>query len=454
MPTADPGSFRDPASHIVFDGDRVLRLLDERGLRGWSALSKSDFFARATGDGRLIESTAAEYPDADAEGALQHPLIPFISYPHEWTFSMLKDAALLQLDLLAEALVEGLTIKDATPYNIQFVDGRPVFMDIGSFEEYSPGEPWIGYQQFTRQFLFPLMLRSYLGVPFQPWLRGNPEGPTAADMRRLLGFWQRLKPSTLMHVSLQARMERRMSGTAVRGQMKTAGFSAELILANVRRLRKVVAGLEWSGGGEGWIEYESCRHVGRDRDTKTQFLDQVLTRHRPGRVIDLGANDGHFSARAAATGALAIAVDGDEPVLDALYRRRTGVSVALTDLTNPSPSQGWAGRERPGLVDRARPDLVIAYGLIHHLIYTASIPPAAVVEWLASFACPVIVEFVAPDDEMVARLTANKIEAELHEGRSQSEFEKLLAAHFDTVATSGLGEGTRVLYSLNPAVIG
>ena len=365
---------------------------------------------------------------------------------------MLKDAALLQLDLLAEALSEGLTIKDATPDNIQFIEGRPVFIDIGSFEEYSAGEPWIGYRQFTRQFLFPLMLRSHLGIPFQPWLRGNPDGPTAAEMQGLLPLWQRLKPSTLMHVSLQARMERRMAGTAVRGQLKTAGFSADLILANVRKLRKLIAGLEWSGSGDGWIEYESCRHVGRDRDAKTEFLEDALAAHSPRRVLDLGANDGHFSVRAASGGAHAIAVDGDEPVLDALYRRRTGVSIALNDLTNPSPSPGWAGRERPGLAERARPDLVIAYGLIHHLIYTASVPPAAVVDWLAGFGCAVVVEFVAPEDEMVTRLTANKIEAELHPARTQAEFETQLTSHFDTVSTATLGEGTRVLYSLTPSL--
>lgn len=448
MTRADPGSFRDPASHIVLDGDRVLRLLDERGLEGWNALSTTELFRRATDDGRLIPAERVDVTDFAAAGALEHPRLPFISYPYEWTFSMLKDAALLQLELLTEALGEGLTIKDATPYNIQFVDGRPTFIDVGSFEAYSPGEPWIGYRQFTRQFLFPLMLRAYADVPFQPWLRGNPEGPTARDMRNLLGAWQRLKPSSLMHVSLQARMEERMSGTAVRDQLKTAGFNAEMIVANVTKLHKLVSGLEWSGSEAGWIDYESCQHVGRDRAAKGEFLEQALATHRPQRVIDLGANDGHFSEIASKSGALAIAVDGDEPVLDALYQRGTPSAVVLSDLTNPSPSQGWAGVERPGLVERANPDLVLAYGLIHHLIYTASIPPDAVVEWLASFGAPVVVEFVSPDDDMVATLTANKLESELHPGRTQGEFESTLGKHFAIEATRALGEGSRALYRL------
>ncbi|HSM45388.1 MAG TPA: methyltransferase [Acidimicrobiia bacterium] len=454
MTRADPGSFRDPASRIIFTGDRVLRLLDERGLRSWRALSDTDFFARATSTNRLIDSVEADYQTEGTAGALEHPRLPFVSYPYEWTFSMLKDAALLQLDLLAEALGEGITIKDATPFNIQFVEGEPMFIDIGSFEEYSPGEPWIGYRQFTRQFLFPLMLRADVGIPFQPWLRGDPEGPTAAEMKAILGFWQRLRPSTLLHVSLQARMEQRLSGAPMREQLKSAGFGAEMILTNVRKLKALVEGLEWEAPAEGWVGYETCEHVSRDRASKSDFLARALTTHQPQRLIDLGGNDGHFSELAAESGVHAIVVDGDEPVLDALYRRGSTVSIVLNNLTNPTPSQGWAGKERPGLGERAQADLVVAYGLIHHLIYTASIPPAEVVSWLASFDCSVIVEFVDPADPMVSRLTVNKLEAELHPGRSRPEFEALLSKHFETIDTMTLGEGTRVLYSLRPQVSG
>ena len=448
MSRPDPGSFRDPASHIVYDGDRVLRILDDRGRKGWEALSASSFGERAVADGRLIESKLVDHPNA--EGALEHPRIPFISYPYEWTFSMLRDAALLQLDLLADALADGLTIKDATPFNIQFIEGRPVFIDVGSFEQYSKGEPWIGYRQFTRQFLFPLMMRAWAGLPFQPWLRGDMEGPTAAQMREILPLGRRMKPAAMMHVSLQARMEDRLEGAAVRSDLKAAGFSADLILANVRKLRKLVESMEWDGSGKGWVQYEECSHVGRDRDRKGAFLRSALERHGSRRVIDLGANDGFFTEIAIDGGALGIAVDGDEQVLDALYRGGTKASIVLSDLTNPSPAQGWAGRERPDLTTRADPDLVIAYGLIHHLIYTASIPPTAVLDWLASFRCPVVVEFVSPEDPMVATLTANKTAEELHPGRTRAEFETIVGSRFDTIATEELGDEDRVLYSLAP----
>ncbi|HJQ77826.1 MAG TPA: methyltransferase [Acidimicrobiia bacterium] len=450
MTRADPGSFRDPASRVILDDGRVLRLLDERGLAGWEALSATDFFRRATNEGRLIESRLADESREGWKAVLEHPRVPFVSYPYEWTFSMLRDAALLQLELLADALAEGITMKDATPFNIQFVGGKPVFIDIGSFEAYATGEAWIGYRQFTRQFLFPLLLRAWAGVPFQPWLRGDMEGPTAADMRNLLSWSQRLRPAALLHVSLQARMEARMSGAAVREGLRSAGFGAELILANVRKLRRLVEGLEWDGDDGAWSGYQTCEHVGRDRETKGAFLQAALQAHSPKRVLDLGANDGYFSETAQSLGAVAVAVDGDEPVLDSLYRRGSPVSIALSDLTNPSPAQGWAGVERPGLFDRAAPDLVVAYGLIHHLIYTASIPPASVLDWLAGFGCPVVIEFVSPDDEMVARLTANKTDDELHQGRSRADFEGLVAERWHTIASHDLSGGTRALYSLAP----
>ena len=426
-------------------------MLDSRGREAWQALSTSEFFTRATQNGSLIGSTEIEPPDG-FEGALEHPRLPFISYPYEWTFSMLKDAALLQLDLLAEALGAGLTIKDATPFNIQFDRGRPVFIDIGSFEKYRPGEPWIGYRQFTRQFLFPLMLRAWVDLPFQAWMRGDMEGPTAAQVKQILPLSKRLRPSVLLHVVLQARMEERMSGESVRQDLRQAGFSAELILANVRKLRSLVESLTTEASKSTWSEYQLCDHVGRDREAKSDFLGSRLEEIEPDRVLDLGANDGHFSRIAAEHGAHTIAVDGDETVLDSLYRSSAGasISVVVSDLTDPTPAQGWAGAERPSLTERAGPDLVVAYGLIHHLIYTASIPPSSVVAWLRSFGCPVALEFVAPDDEMVAKLTANKLEEELHEGRSPAPFRAILKESFEITAETSLSDGTRTLLALSP----
>lgn len=452
MGQADPGSFRDPASRVVLDGDQtVTRLLDERGLADWQRLSATRFYRSGVEAGRIIAAEEVAAPEG-AAGALEHPRLGMISYPFEWTFSMLKDAALLQLDLMAVALDEGMILKDATPYNIQFVGGQPQFIDIGSFETYRSGEPWVAYRQFCRQFLYPLMLRSWVGVPFQPWLRGDPEGLTAAQMRRLLPVRRRISPQALGHVELQARAESRLQGEAVRSNLAEAGFSSDLIVANVTKLRALVESFSAETLDRIWSDYHDCTHVGRDRDTKAEFLAGVLDGVRPSTVLDLGANDGHFSRVAVAAGAEVVAVDGDEAVLDSLYRSLspgTPIVPILSDLSNPSPAQGWAGEERPALFARANPDLVVAYGLIHHLIYTASVPPAKVVDWLGGFGVPVVVEFVAPDDPMVKRLTANKRPDELHPDRTREAFERLVSDQFGIESSRELEGGTRWVYHLS-----
>ena len=140
---------------------------------------------------------------------LRHARIPFVSYPYEWTFSMLKDAALLQLDLLLAALDHDLVLKDSTPYNVQFAGGRPVFVDVGSFERIREGEPWVGYRQFCMLYLYPLVLQAVKGEPFQPWLRGSIDGITPTQMRGLMSFRDRFRKGMFSNVFLHAKLEAR-----------------------------------------------------------------------------------------------------------------------------------------------------------------------------------------------------------------------------------------------------
>jgi hypothetical protein len=271
-------------------------------------------------------------------------------------------------------------------------------------------------------------------------------------MWAMLPRWRRLHPQALLHVALQARMEARMGHRTVRQDLKTAGFSKDMILKNVGNLRTLIESLGAKSRSPGWTDYHRCEHVGRDRATKAAFLEVALRHHAPSRVVDLGANDGHFSQIAAGHGAHAIAIDSDEAVLEQLYRRSHGtrLSIALADLANPSPAQGWSSTERPSLFERARPDLVVAYGVIHHLIYGGSIPPSAIVTWLRRFDCPVVLEYVAPADDMAVRLIGNRLDHVLHSGLGENDFRDLVSAGFSTVAEEKLGAGTRLLLHLDP----
>ena len=280
--TLEPGSFRDPESRVFYAGDSVYRALSKEGLEDFEALAAT----RLLEDERIVRTERVDEDGLpglltkETAGVLKHELIPFVSYPYEWTFSMLKDAALLQLDLLLATLDEDLILKDSSPYNVQFEGARARFVDVGSFERLRDGEPWIGYRQFCMLYLYPLLLQALKGVPFQPWLRGAIDGITPAQMRSLMSFRDRFRRGLFLNVFAHARLEQRYAakGGQVKEDVKRAGFRKELIVANVRKMRKLVERLQWSPPQGVWVQYgERNSYTDEDARRKDEFVREVAT---------------------------------------------------------------------------------------------------------------------------------------------------------------------------------
>ncbi len=365
-PEAEPGSFRDPDSRVFRDGDDVLRSLSVSGLEDWEQLAGTRFFEAMQDAGKIVrtdrlDATAPNaLKDFAAAATLRHERIPFVSYPYEWPFSMLRDAALLELELLRAALAEDMIVKDASPYNVQWQGSRPVFIDVGSFERIGAGEPWAGYRQFCTLFLYPLMLQAYAGLPFQPWLRGSLEGIEPAEARAILRGRRRFRRGVLTHVVLHARLESREGDRDTRSEVKRAGFRKEMIEANAAGLEKLVRRLDWGSGETAWSGYGERSHYETDElERKDRFVGEACASRKPGLAWDLGCNDGRYSRIAADHGAYVVAVDGDHASVDALYRnlRSEGderILPLVMDLADPSPARGWRGVERTRLEDRGR----------------------------------------------------------------------------------------------------
>ncbi len=412
----------------------------------WRALRESALFPRRTADGTLIDATQ------QSEDTLTHPLVPFWSYPYEWPFSMLKQAALLQLDLLEDAIAEDLTLKDATPYNVQFIGTRPLFIDIGSFRPLETGEPWLGYRQFCQLFLYPLLVTGHAGIPFQPLLRGSLDGISPGDAREMLSG-KRRKPGVLTDVMLQARADRSVTTRDVRTELSQAGFKKEIIVANVRRLRKVIEKTVWEPDGSTWSGYSGCDHVSTQRGPKTEFVTRAVGARRRALLWDLGANDGHYSIAAAPHADQVVAMDGDQLVIDHLFRHLasggpSNVLPLVVDLSNPSPGLGWRGWERKRLEDRGRPDLTLLLAVVHHLVIGANLPLAEVVEWLASMGGEVVFEWVPPSDPMAQKLATNKKPWEIHADYTETACRALIGERFQVLGEEQL-EG-RILFHLAP----
>ena len=463
----DGGSFRDPDGRVFRIDGEIVRALSEQGAADWSAFQESGLLARLVEAGDVVETTTASSTElesinaVDPEGewlvALRHERLPIVSYPYEWTFSMLRDAALLQLRVTREAFAAGLALKDATPYNIQWRGTRPVFIDVGSFERARDGEPWLGYRQFCMLFLYPLLLESYRGVPFQPWLRGSLEGIHPAEARALLRGRDTLRGGVFKHVALHAKLERSHADGAkdVRKELREAGFAKELIEANLKGLEKLVKGLAAPGGPTEWSDYgATCSYSGEDTRVKEEFVRAAVL-HRPRDLVwDLGANDGRYSRIAAEGSAYTIALDVDHGVVDRLYRTLQqedthSILPLVGDVADPSPGLGWRSRERRTLLERGRPDLVLALALVHHLIIGRTIPMRQLVDWLADLGSELVVEFPDRDDVMVKRLLSRKRDGS-HPDYNRVDFEDVLRGRFDVLGSVELPSGTRKLYHAAP----
>ena len=456
----EPGSFRDPESRVFYAGDEVLRALSADGLADFEALEATGLLE----DERLVRTERA--PDGlpavegllvhEPAGVLRHERIPFVSYPYEWTFSMLKDAALVQLDLLLAALEHDLVLKDSTPYNVQFRGARPLFVDIGSYERLREGEPWVGYRQFCMLYLYPLLLQSLKQVPFQPWLRGSIDGITPAQMRGLLGFRDRFRRGLFTNVFLHARLEARYADKP--GQVKQEVqrvFKKELFVANVRKMRKLVERLQWDPPEGVWTAYgERNSYTDEDAKKKDDFVRDVAGSRHWDLVWDIGANNGRYSRIAAEGASTVVAVDADQGPVELLYRdlKSEGDERILTltmNLADPSPGLGWRGLERRSLSDRGRPDLVLALALVHHVAISANVPVKEFVDWLASLGSALVIEFPTREDPMVQQLLAPKRDG-LHPDYELGFFERCLGEAFEVERSERLQSGTRVLYFARP----
>jgi len=457
--TLEPGSFRDRTARVFYHDGKILRGLNETALKEWQALSATTFYQRFSGTGAIVPTVQrdiASIPLADSgqhwAGVLEHEKVPFVSYPYEWSFEMLRDAALLQLDLVLAGLDEGIGLKDASAYNIQWKGASPVFVDVASFYKRTEGEPWVGYRQFCQMFLYPLLVQAYRDVPFQPWMRGNIDGMDAEVCLNMLSARDYLRGGVLAHVYLQAKAQKTYNSTTrdVRADLSKAGFDKRIIKANAERLRALVAGLQWSPKQSTWSDYLKCGHYeASDAAQKRDFVGGVAAARDWNMAWDLGCNVGVFSRIVAERARNVVAMDADHLAIDKLYRalkaeRVPNILPLIVNVTDPSPNLGWRNMERKRIDERGKPDLVLALALIHHVVIGGNIPLAEFVQWLRDLGGDLVIEFVTRQDPMVATLLRNK--EDHYADYDEQVFERELAARFRIAKREPLSSGTRIMY--------
>jgi ribosomal protein L11 methylase PrmA len=455
--SVETGSFRDRRGRIYYVGDRVFRTV--------MPIARTDYdFVRSTGlidqfvtAGKLVSETSVDKQMLGGQGddaslVLEHPRLPFISYPYEWSFAALKSAALLHLDIQRAALEKNVTLTDASAYNVQFIGAKPIFIDSLSFRRYEEGEFWAGHRQFCEQFINPLLLRSLAGVPHNAWYRGSLEGIAAEELRKVLPWRSRLSWNVFTNVFLQAYLQTSSgdAGSAIEKarakRLPRIGF--EQILHS---LRNWISRLEPKSDGRSvWQDYaQDNSYADEEASKKKQFVAEFANHVQADMILDVGCNTGDYSEVALNNGAaLVIGFDFDHGALDHAFRRASRESLNFLplhlDAANPSPKQGWLQAERQGFTERAKGDGVLALALIHHLAVARNIPLQQVIGWLLAMAPQGVIEFVPKADPMVQRLL--QMREDIFDDYQRSSFESILSARARIVKSAQVSSSGRTLY--------
>ena len=413
----EASSFRDPSGFVFYSGNTIYRQVNTSYKNDYLHFKNSGLCKKLVDEKLLIpfrEVSNFKSADSEAFAVLKTETIPFISYPYEWCFEQLKDAALCTLRIQRVCLEHNMSLKDASAFNIQFLAGKPIMIDILSFERYKEGLPWVAYLQFCQQFLSRLLLMakvdSRLGMVSGIFLDGVPLDLTS----RLLPKSSYLNFSTLAHIHMHAHNQKKYGKSSSSVRLKSKALTKNMFLGIIDNLENLIRNIKYSKTPTEWGEYSNMMNYSKAAfEAKKKIVKSYLIRQKPKNVWDLGANTGEFSRIAAGLGIATISLDSDHSAVNNNYLQvkqndEANILPLLMDLTNPTADLGWAHQERKSLERRGPSDLAMALALVHHLCISKNIPFSMIGSYLAKICKSLIIEFVPKEDSKVQILLRNR----------------------------------------------
>ena len=452
-------SFRDPNGFLYRRDGKLLRQINQSYQSDYRLLKESGLFETLVKGNYLVKhrelGTDAALSD-DAFMVIEPDLIDYISYPYEWCFSQLKDAALLTLKIQQQALAKGMSLKDASAYNVQFHQGKPIFIDTLSFEAYEQG-PWVAYKQFCQHFLAPLALKSVTDRRLGLLLRTNIDGIPLDLASKLLPRRSWFSYSLLAHIHLHARAQAKFADSArdsTASKTKRATVSKAQLKAMIDQLIGAIGKLEPKREQTEWGDYYAdTNYLDAAMSHKVALVEQFTQRIQRDnlKVIDMGANNGQFSRVVSSYAKLVVAQDIDEIAVEKNYlqcrsEKNHTLLPLVQDLTNPSPAIGWANTERLAITQRGKVDLILALALIHHIAITNNVPLDQVAQFFQKQCEYLIIEFVPKADSQVRRMLSTR--EDIFAGYDKASFEQVFSDYFEIIVSEPVQQTERTLYLL------
>ena len=453
------GSFRDPSGFVFDKNGTLLRQINGCYRQDFEALQQSGLLQSLHKSSDLISHEEVGIENAassEAYRVIKPERIPFVSYPYEWSFSQLKDAALLTLTIQLKSLEYCLSLKDASAYNIQFMNGKPIFIDTLSFERHVEGTPWVAYGQFCQHFLAPLALMSHVDVRLGQLLRVHLDGIPLDLASRLLPFSTLFRPGIFFHLHLHSKSQQKYANQnkylikSPAPEKKPKKIARESLVGIIKNLKKTIQNLRWEPSGTQWIYYyDVTNYTSPAFSHKIRIIEEFMKMSNPQTIWDLGANDGTFSRIACSTGARIISFDADAAAVEKNYLRckddkETRILPLVVDVTNPSSAIGWSNRERHSIIQRGPADMALVLALIHHLCIGNNLSFAMVAEFLSMVCTQLILEFVPKNDLQVQRLL--KTRKDIYGWYNKKELISSFGIFFNILLEKPLVESERVIF--------
>ncbi len=446
-------SFRDPSGFVFYDNGRLLRQVNLGYKQNYDFLINSGLYEKLSSEGLLVPHIEIKSKLSDNGYKVIEPFqIPFISYSYEWSFSQLKQAALTTIKIQRTALKYGMSLKDSSSYNIQFIGTKPVFIDTLSFEIYPQNKPWIAYRQFCQHFLAPLALMSYKNINLSQMLKSYLEGISLSMAASLLSANSWFNLGLLIHLHLHAKSQGDYSNLDTsKININKKSFTINALYGLLDSLESVVSKLNINVSSSQWSDYyfEKKSYTKLALEHKQKIIEGFFYKSGLNRVLDLGANTGFFSRIAAKTNRYTISSDYDPMCVEVNYRllikdNCENILPLVLDVTNPTPAIGWQGKERFSLFERSSSDLVMALALVHHLAISNNLPFDKIADFFTQIAQELIIEFVPKDDAMVQSLL--RLREDIFQDYTQENFEKSFRKNFDILEMVFIADSKRILY--------